>query len=207
MKIREKIKRVFDICFSLLALVALSPIFFLIALLISITSRTFKVIYSHERMGRDFKPFRCYKFRTMCKDAEGELKALLKKRPDLRKEWEEKRKLRDDPRVTRLGRFLRKSSLDELPQFWNVLKGDLSVVGPRPVVKEEIEKHFGVKAKKIFSIRPGLTGIWQTSGRNRLPYSHRLMMDEKYVDNLSLRQDLKLILKTIPEMINSNDAY
>lgn len=207
MDIRKKIKRVFDICFSLLALLATSPIFLLTALLIFITTRSAKVIYSHERIGRDFKPFRCYKFRTMRPDSDKLLRNLLEKNPLMKKEWEEKRKLQNDPRITRLGKFLRKTSLDELPQFWNVLKGDLSVVGPRPVVREEIEKYFGGKAKKIFSIRPGITGLWQTSGRSRLSYSHRLALDEKYVDSLSLRQDLKLILKTIPEMINYKDAY
>ncbi len=204
---RRKIKRAFDICFSLLALIITAPIFLIAGLFIFITTRNPKVIYAHERIGLGCKPFRCYKFRTMHPDADERLKEILEKNPDLKKEWEERRKLTHDPRITPIGKFLRKTSLDELPQFWNVLKGDLSVVGPRPVVREEIEKHFGLRAKKIFSVRPGITGIWQTSGRSRLSYAHRLQLDEKYVDSLSLRQDLKLIIKTIPEIINSKDAY
>lgn len=203
---RVKIKRIFDICFSLLALIIASPIFILTGLCIFITTRNPKVIFAHERIGLDCKPFRCYKFRTMHLDADERLKELLEKNPDLKREWDERRKLQNDPRITRLGKFLRKTSLDELPQFWNVLRGDLSVVGPRPVMPEEIEKHFGSRAKKIFSVRPGITGIWQTSGRSRLSYAHRVQLDEKYVDSLSLRQDLKLIIKTIPKMINTKDA-
>ena len=176
--IRTKIKRAFDICFSLLALLITSPLLLLTGLLIFITTRSPKVIFSQERMGRDCKPFRCFKFRTMYLDADERLKELLKTNPLIKKEWEEKRKIKDDPRITPIGKFLRKTSLDELPQFWNVLKGDLSVVGPRPVMRDELEKYFGHRAKKIFSVRPGLTGIWQTSGRSALSYPIRVQLDE-----------------------------
>lgn len=206
-KIRHiPVKRAFDIFFSLLVLIAGLPFFFLIALAIRLTSKG-KIIYSHERVGRGGTPFRCYKFRTMRMDADVRLKALLENNPSLRQEWQEKRKLTDDPRVTIVGRFLRKTSLDELPQFWNVLKGDLSVVGPRPVVKAEITQYYGLKGSKILSIRPGLTCLWQVSGRNDTTYETRVKLDEEYVENQSLLLDLKLIAKTIPAMVFTKGAY
>lgn len=201
------IKRGFDVAFSLLCLIIGSPLFLMIALGIFITSPG-KVIYSHKRIGRGGRAFRCYKFRSMHLDADKRLKALLDANPDLRLEWEINYKLKNDPRVTRFGTFLRKTSLDELPQFWNVLKGDLSVVGPRPVVEEEIIKYYHVKSSKILSIRPGLTGIWQVSGRNDVQsYQKRISMDEYYVDNQSFLLDMKLIAKTIPSMLFSKGAY
>lgn len=201
------IKRGFDILFSSVCLLIGSPIYLVTALLIFITSPG-KVIYSHERIGRGGKTFRCYKFRSMYADADQRLKEILESDSLLREEWKKNYKLKNDPRITPIGSFLRKTSLDELPQFWNVLKGDLSVVGPRPVVKEEIEKYFCVKAYKIFSIRPGLTGLWQVSGRSDIKcYQKRIQMDEYYVDNHSLLLDLKLIAKTIPAILFSKGAY
>jgi undecaprenyl-phosphate galactose phosphotransferase len=164
-------------------------------------------IYSHERIGRGGKPFRCYKLRTMYVDADNRLNELLKSDPALMQEWKASRKLKNDPRVTPLGKLLRKTSLDEFPQFWNVLKGDLSIVGPRPVVYEEVINHFGEKAPKILSVRPGLTCIWQVSGRNDVSYAQRIELDEEYVDKRTLIMDIKLILKTIPSMIFSRGAY
>lgn len=203
---RFPVKRAFDLAFSLSFLVVFSPLYLLIALLIRLTSKG-KAIYSHERIGRGGKPFKCYKFRTMYTDADTRLEELLRSDPALADEWFRAFKLKNDPRVTPLGRLLRKSSLDELPQFWNVLKGDLSIVGPRPVIQEEINNHFGVKAYKILSIRPGLTGLWQVSGRSDTSYETRIKLDEKYVDDHSLFLDLKLIFKTIPCMIRSKGAY
>ncbi len=201
------IKRGFDILFSSLCLLLGAPVYLIIALLIFVTSPG-KVIYSHERVGRGGKPFRCYKFRSMYPNADQRLKEILASNPALKEEWEKNYKLKKDPRVTPIGSFLRKTSLDELPQFWNVLKGDLSVVGPRPVVKEEIEKYMCVKAYKILSIRPGLTGPWQVSGRSDINcYQTRIQLDEYYVDNHSLLWDLKLIAKTIPAMMLSKGAY
>lgn len=206
-KIRHiPVKRTFDILFSLFALLVGAPVFLLIALLIYLFSPG-KVIFSHERIGRGGKPFRCYKFRSMYVDSDKRLNDLLKKNPELKKEWDANFKLKSDPRVTPFGLFLRKTSLDELPQFWNVLKGDLSVVGPRPVVKEEIEKYYCSKAYKILSIRPGLTGPWQVSGRSNKSYEQRIKLDEYYVDHQSLLMDLKLIAKTIPAMIFAKGAY
>lgn len=200
------VKRLFDIAFSSIILFVLLPVFLLIILLICCSSKG-RPVYSHTRITRGGKPFRCYKFRTMHPDADERLQDLLKSNAEMQNEWENARKLKNDPRVTPIGQFLRKTSLDELPQFWNVLKGDLSVVGPRPIVKDEVEKYYGVKAQKILSIRPGLTGIWQTSGRSDTCYKKRVLMDEHYVDNRSLLLDIKLVAKTIPSMISTKGAY
>ncbi len=200
------IKRLFDIVFSSLALLLLAPLFLSIALAIRLSSKG-DAIYSHARIGRGGKPFKCYKFRTMHPDADQRLQELLNKDSALREEWQNTRKLKRDPRITPIGAFLRKTSLDELPQFWNVLKGDLSVVGPRPVVEEEVIQYLGIKAVKILSMRPGITCIWQVSGRNDTSYHRRIELDEKYVDNHSMLLDMKLIAKTIPSMISSKGAY
>lgn len=201
------IKRCFDIVFSLLCLIIGAPLFCIIALIIYMTSPG-PVIYSHPRIGRGGKSFKCYKFRSMHLDAQERLREILESDPEMKKEWEQTYKLKNDPRITPVGAFLRKTSLDELPQFWNVLIGDLSVVGPRPIVKEEVEKYLGIKAYKILSIRPGLTGLWQVSGRSDINcYEKRISLDEYYVDNQSLALDLELIAKTIPAMIQSKGAY
>jgi len=200
------LKRIFDIAFSLLAIVILTPFLLLIALAVKVSSPG-KIIYAHERIGRGGKKFLCYKFRSMYIDADLRLKEILTNHPEMRNEWENCFKLKNDPRITPIGAFLRRTSLDEFPQFFNVLKGDLSVVGPRPVVKKEIEKQFGKRALKILSIRPGLTGLWQISGRSNTSYEERIQLDEHYVDTRNLYLDIKLIAKTIPAMISARGAY
>ncbi|WP_075882768.1 sugar transferase [Candidatus Protochlamydia sp. W-9] len=201
------LKRIFDITFSVFCLLLGVPIFLTIALAVWLTSPG-KIIYSHERIGRGGKSFQCYKFRTMYQDADKRLKDILNKDSHLKKEWDNCFKLKNDPRITSIGIFLRKTSLDELPQFWNVLKGDLSVVGPRPIVQAEVDKYLGLKAYKILSIRPGLTGPWQVSGRSDINcYQKRILLDEYYVDHRSMVLDLKLIAKTIPTMLFSKGAY
>ena len=200
------LKRIFDICFSLTVLVFAFPLFLFLAFVVRLSSKG-NSVYSQERVGRGGKTFKCFKFRTMYPDAEERLKDILASDIELRKEWEHFHKLKSDPRVTSMGAFLRKTSLDELPQFWNVLKGDLSVVGPRPVVRAELEKHLTCKAEKILSIRPGLTGPWQVSGRSDMSYKRRIEIDEFYVDNQTFLWDLKLIVKTIPAMIFAKGAY
>jgi exopolysaccharide production protein ExoY len=206
-KIRHlPLKRLFDICFSLGALVVMSPLMLVLSLLIKITSRG-PLIYSHKRLGRGGRPFSCYKFRTMYADADQRIKELLKSTPEVKEEWEKSFKLKNDPRVTPFGHFLRRTSLDEFPQFYNVLIGDLSVVGPRPIVEEEANKFYREKALEILSIRPGLTGLWQVSGRSSTSYSERISMDLTYLKTRSLGLDLKLIAKTIPAMISSKGAY
>lgn len=200
------IKRSFDILFSLAVLTLLSPLFLIIAFLIRLTSRG-NPIFGHERIGRGGKPFVCYKFRTMYVDAPIRLQGLLNRHSDLKAEWEKTHKLKNDPRVTPLGKLLRKTSLDEFPQFWNVLKGDLSVVGPRPVVENELQTHFGTKAPLIISVRPGVTGLWQVSGRSNTSYAERVLLDETYINTQSFLLDLKLIIKTLPAVFFSKGAY
>lgn len=200
------IKRIFDVLFSIFALLFFLPLFMILWVAIRLSSEG-NALYSQERIGRGGKIFRCYKFRTMYSDADHRLQELLSQNPQWRDEWQNTRKLKSDPRITPIGKVLRKTSLDELPQFWNVLKGDLSIVGPRPVVYEEVIRHLGAKASKILSIRPGITGIWQVSGRSDLSYETRIRLDEEYVDKRTLLLDMKLILKTIPRMISSRGAY
>lgn len=201
-----QLKRVFDIVFSLMSLLCFFPLFFLIAFLIKNTSKG-PIFYRCLRVGKNGKMIYCWKFRTMEIDAEERLRNLLQENPQLREEWEIYAKLKNDPRVHRFGKFLRKSSLDELPQLWNILKGDLSVVGPRPVTKEEVDKYFKEKASKILSVRPGLTGIWQTSGRSLLSFEERLCLEEKYIDERSFILDIWIICKTIPLIFSSKGAF
>jgi undecaprenyl-phosphate galactose phosphotransferase len=199
-------KRVFDIGFSLVALACLVPVLGLVALVVKASSPG-PLFFRSQRVGRGGKIFGCLKFRTMFADAEKRLEEMLQKDPALKKEWETFWKLKEDPRITPVGRFLRKTSLDELPQFWNVLMGELSVVGPRPITQEEVKRYYGDKAEKILSLRPGVTGLWQTSGRNLLSFEERVLLEERYVDTHSFLLDLKLILKTIPSMISCKGAY
>ena len=200
------LKRIFDICFSVGAMFFFFPLVLGIAIAIKLDSPG-PLFYGSQRVGRGGRSFFCWKFRTMYADADTKLKDLLERHPELRQEWETFYKLKNDPRITPVGKFLRRTSLDELPQFWNVLKGDLSVVGPRPVTQEEIVKYFGIKAKKILSVRPGLTGIWQTSGRSLLTFEERIKLEESYIDQQSLVLDIRIICKTIPMLIFAKGAF
>jgi len=198
------VKRIFDIGFSLSVMLLLFPLFFLIALGILICSPG-NVFYTQIRLGRGGRPFKCYKFRTMHLDADRRLRDILQKNHLLRAEWEKNQKLRIDPRVFSFGLFLRKTSLDELPQFWNAFRGDLSVVGPRPYMMKQ-RNELGPLAYKILSLRPGITGLWQTSGRSNTTFQERIAFDAHYVDKRSFRYDLWLIIKTIPEILFSKNA-
>ncbi len=199
-----KSKRLFDIVFSLSVLLLLFPVGILISLGIFLCSPG-AVFYTQIRLGREGKPFKCYKFRTMHLQAERRLKEILLTNPLLQTEWQAHQKLKSDPRVFFFGRLLRKTSLDELPQFWNVLKGELSVVGPRPYMVNQ-RKELGPLAEKILSVRPGVTGLWQTSGRSNTTFEQRISLDAAYVDTHSLVYDLWLILKTIPEILLFRNA-
>lgn len=199
-------KRLFDIIFSSLAILFFLPLGIIVALLIKLSSSG-PIFYASKRVGKNGHSIFCWKFRTMCLNAEQKLKSLLEENTDLKQEWETFFKLKNDPRVSAVGKFLRKISLDELPQFWNVLKGDLSVVGPRPVTEEEVQKYYGERAAKILSVRPGLTGIWQTSGRNLLIFEERTKLEESYVDQQSLTLDLRIIFKTIPMIFFAKGAF
>ena len=189
------LKRIGDVIFSLLVLTLGSPIFILIGILVKLSSPG-SVFYIQKRIGRNYREFGCIKFRTMYKDADELLLNLLDNSPLMRKEFEKDFKLRNDPRITKLGRFLRRSSLDELPQFLNVLKGEMSVVGPRPIVSSEISK-YSLFMEEVISVRPGLTGLWQVSGRNNLSYKKRVQLDLVYARNRNFILDLEIIILTL----------
>ncbi|MBD2098937.1 sugar transferase [Trichocoleus sp. FACHB-591] len=200
-------KRLFDIGFSLAVLILFSPVYLLLVLLIAFSSPG-PIFYVQERIGKNRQPFGCIKFRTMVENADEVLLKLLETSPDARQEFEENFKLKYDPRITWIGRFLRVTSLDEFPQFWNVLKGDMSVVGPRPLVEEELPR-YGRYMDRILTIQPGITGLWQVSGRNDIPYHRRVLMDLYYVNCRSFSMDLWLIVKTIGVVVfpSKNGAY
>jgi lipopolysaccharide/colanic/teichoic acid biosynthesis glycosyltransferase len=200
-------KRLFDVVFSLSVLILFLPVYLLLALLIAISSPG-PIFYIQERVGRDYKLFGCLKFRTMVENADEMLGDIMSTSPQLREEFEDNFKLKKDPRITGIGKFLRLTSLDEFPQFWNVLKGDMSVVGPRPLVPEELHK-YGHHMDKVLTIRPGITGLWQVSGRNDIPYPLRVQMDVYYVNFRNFWLDLWLIVKTIGVIVfpKNNGAY
>ena len=200
-------KRLFDIIFSSLVLIFFSPIYLILALLIALSSQG-PIFYVQKRVGKNHKTFNCLKFRTMINNADEVLESIMAQSPQLREEFEKTFKLKEDPRITRIGKFLRLTSLDEFPQFWNVLKGDMSVVGPRPLVPEELYK-YGNRIDRVLTIRPGITGLWQVSGRNDIPYPQRVNIDVYYVNYYSWWLDLWIIFKTIGVIIfpRNNGAY
>ena len=187
-------KKFFDLLFSLLFLIFSLPFFIIISLLIKLSSRG-PIFYSQERIGKNNIPFRCIKFRTMYPEAKDILENILMQDENLKKEFEQTHKLKNDPRITIIGKLLRKTSLDELPQFINVLKGEMSIVGPRPIVKDE-KKKYGKNLKKVLSIKPGITGLWQVSGRNNLTYKKRVSLDLNYVSNYNLFMDIRILIRT-----------
>lgn len=198
-------KRLFDFFFSFTIIVFFTPLYLIIAIIIRLSSPG-KAIYTQIRLGRGGKAFRCYKFRTMYLDADKRLTEILAHDPKRRIEWELSQKLRNDPRIFPFGRYLRKLSLDELPQFWNVLKGDLSVVGPRPYMVSQ-KKKIGSFVNKILVVRPGITGLWQTSGRSNTSFYHRIILDNEYINRRSFWLDCWLILKTIPQILFAKNAF
>jgi exopolysaccharide production protein ExoY len=207
--VHNGVKRIFDILFSLLALTLGLPFFALIALCVKLSSSG-PIFYCSLRIGRKGRLFKFWKFRSMHRDADQRLEVMLSSNPALRLEWQKYFKLRNDPRLTRIGNFLRKTSLDEFPQFWNVLIGDLSIVGPRPYLPREtivIRQIVGSDMEKIFSVRPGLTGIWQTAGRSCLTFEERVKLEVSYAEQRSFLFDLGLIVKTIPILFYSKGAY
>lgn len=198
------IKRVFDIFGSLAILLAASPL--LLALSFLVMRDGGSPIYGHTRVGRDGKPFKCLKFRSMVLNSEEVLSQLLQSSEAARQEWERDFKLKDDPRITRVGRLLRETSLDELPQLINVLKGEMSLVGPRPVVQEELERYKENKEYYLMA-KPGMTGLWQISGRNDVDYDTRVYFDAWYVKNWSLWDDIAILFKTIRVVAKRDGAY
>lgn len=195
-------KRIFDVGVASMLLLALAPVFALIALLVKLKSPG-DILFSQYRCGEGGHPFVCYKFRTMVPHA----MLVLEQDDTLRSSYAQHWKLVLDPRVTPIGRLLRKTSLDELPQLWNVLKGDMSIVGPRPVQIDELQLCYGLQADIVTSVRPGLTGLWQVSGRSSLTYYQRVELDVHYVRHRSLWLDMKILLKTIPALILTTGAH
>ncbi|MBO9446712.1 sugar transferase [Ruegeria sp. R14_0] len=197
-------KSLFDRIFAFSALVFFAPFIALISVLILITDGA-PVFFAHRRVGRDGRQFNCLKFRTMARDAERRLEHILETDSDAKAQWEAQQKLDDDPRITTIGEFFRKTSLDELPQFWNVIKGEMSVVGPRPIVASEAS-HYGEHYDDYLSVKPGITGHWQVNGRSKTTYAERVEMDVDYVRNRSFARDIAIIFKTIKVIVMGDGA-
>ena len=199
------IKTVVDYCLTIVGTILISPILLFIAAWIYKDSPG-QVIFKHMRIGKNGKPFPCYKFRTMCLDAQQRLDDLLKKDHAARAEWEKDFKLKNDPRITRSGAFLRRTSLDELPQLFNVLKGEMSLVGPRPVIQDELAR-YGEFVDDYLMVKPGITGMWQVSGRSDTTYDERVQMDSWYVRNWSVWLDFMLLWRTVKAVLAGKGAY
>lgn len=202
---RVATKRVVDVLFATCALVLLSPLYLLLAIVTYVSSPG-PVFFGHERVGRDGKRFRCWKFRTMEVDAAERLAELLERDPIARAEWETSFKLTDDPRITRFGGVMRSTSLDELPQFWNVLRGHMSVVGPRPIVEAEMA-YYGEGIDCYMAVRPGVTGPWQAFGRSTLDYEDRVLLDRKYATSFDLLLDIGIISRTCGAVLKRLGAH
>jgi exopolysaccharide production protein ExoY len=194
-------KRIIDFTLSLIALIVLSPLFLFIALMIAIKDG-FPIFYSHKRVGKNRKPFMMHKFRTMVKNAD----RILQENPELKKEFDQNFKLKKDPRLLPFGKFLRAYSLDELPQFWNVVKGDMAIVGPRPIIEREIPM-LGEDNDYYFAMLPGCAGLWQCSGRSETSYEERVMLEKRYFETASLRTDFLILLRTLNSVVKKEGAH
>ncbi|WP_243895417.1 sugar transferase [Clostridium perfringens] len=200
-KIYLILKRMFDFISSLIGLIIFLPILIIIAVAIKLDSKG-PIVFGHIRIGKNGQEIKVYKFRSMVQNAQEVFNNFT---PEQKAEFNKNFKLENDPRITRVGSFLRKTSLDELPQLWNIIKGDMSVVGPRPIVKKEIIK-YGDSFRKVFSVKPGLTGYWQANGRSDTTYDERVDMDLYYVNNRSLGLDFKILIQTFVSVIKKEGA-
>ena len=200
-KVYLAIKRLIDIIGSLIGIILLSPLYIIIVILIKFDSPG-KVVFGHTRKGKGGKDIKVYKFRTMYSNASEIFESFT---PEQKEEYYKNFKLDNDPRVTKLGGFLRKTSLDELPQLFNILKGDMTIIGPRPIVEKEISK-YGDKAEKLFSVVPGLAGYWQANGRSDTTYEERIEMDMYYIDNMSFWLDTKILFQTAISVLKGEGA-
>ncbi len=198
-------KRAMDVAIAGAALLVALPFFLIVAALVRADGGP--AFYAHPRVGRGGRIFGCLKFRSMVVDSQARLEALLATDPAARAEWEATRKLRNDPRITRIGRILRATSLDELPQLINVLKGEMSIVGPRPVTQAELDRHYGAAAAHYLSVRPGITGLWQVSGRSETSYDQRVALDVAYVSQASLLGDVRILLRTPAAVLSRRGAH
>ena len=195
------VKRILSILCSVISIIVLSPLFIIISLAVKISSKG-SVFFIHERIGFQGKKFKLIKFRTMVDNAEDMIAAFT---PEQKKEWEENFKLKDDPRITKIGKFLRKTSLDELPQLINILKGDMSFVGPRAIGEDELS-WYGDNKEKLLSVKPGLTGWWAVNGRSDVPYPERCDFELYYVDRVSFGFDLLILVKTLGAIVRKDGA-
>lgn len=193
--IKAAFRDAFDRVLAFCALLFFLPFLVIVTIALLVTHRR-PVLFEHRRIGKGGQHFACLKFRTMSLDADEQLKRLLESDPIARAEWDAHQKLEDDPRVTCLGRFLRKSSLDELPQLWNVIRGEMALVGPRPIVDDEVH-HYGDRFSDYASVKPGITGLWQVSGRSDTTYEERVALDMDYIENQSFLRDLSILLRTV----------
>ncbi len=198
-------KRTIDIILALSGILLLAPLL-LICLILTVVTSPGPALFRHRRVGFKGEHFDCLKFRTMAADSHERLCRLLETDPEAAAEWKANRKLRKDPRVTFVGEILRKSSLDELPQLFNVLKGNMSIVGPRPVTEDELERYDSAVTAYL-ACRPGITGLWQVSGRSKTTYSKRVAFDEYYAHNWSLALDIKILIVTIPSLLVADSAF
>ncbi len=201
----NSLHRVFDVFFALALILVLLPVFAFLAIVVKCSDGG-PVLYAQKRIGRGGAYFPCFKFRSMVTNSDQVLQQLLAVSPEARAEWDRDRKLRRDPRVTAVGRIMRKTSLDELPQLFNILVGQMSVVGPRPIVQSEIPL-YGVYFGDYCSVRPGLTGLWQISGRNDVTYEERVQLDRSYVQSRSLVGDFSILARTVPAVLLSRGCY
>jgi len=193
-------KRLTDLILCALAIPLILPVVLILAFLARRDGGP--AFFGHTRIGQNGKPFKCWKIRSMVPDAKQRLETLLAEDPAAREQWARERKLDSDPRITGFGDFLRKSSLDELPQLWNVFRGEMSLVGPRPVPSDELDQNYGQYRRVYLKMRPGVTGLWQVSGRNDVSYSERVQMDARYFKSISLKQDLSIIMHTASAVLN-----
>jgi exopolysaccharide production protein ExoY len=192
-------KALFDLGLGLMLLPVLLPVILVLCVLVAMDGGL--PIFGHKRIGKDGREFRCWKIRTMVVDAQERLQKHLAENPAAAAEWQQNFKLENDPRITRIGRFLRKSSLDELPQLFNVFRGEMSFVGPRPVVRDELLR-YGMHQQVYMSMRPGVTGLWQVSGRNDVAYDQRVSMDVQYAREVSLTEDVRIVAKTVSSVLS-----
>ena len=201
----SSLERAFDLAGATTLVIFLAPLLALVAFFVHLQDGG-RAFFVQRRIGRDGQPFELFKFRTMCVDAEERLQELLRRSPEARAEWALDQKLRDDPRITPVGRFLRQFSLDELPQLFNVIRGEMSLVGPRPIVEAEIVR-YGEHFEQYCEVRPGITGLWQVSGRNDVSYGARVALDVAYVRQRTVVLDMRIILLTLPALISKRGAY
>jgi len=198
----QAIQRIMQALAAALLIVLLLPLLLVIALLVRLTSQG-PALFVSKRIGLGERPFRIWKFRTMRVNSEQELERLAQETPDTLRHWQTFSKLPNDPRVTTFGRFLRKTSLDELPQLWNVLRGDMNFIGPRPIIEAE-RARYGASFARVISVKPGITGLWQVSGRNDISFEKRIELDLDYVEHQSVFLDTVILFKTIREILSAH---